>query len=308
LRTVRLKPFHPFRSGKEQSLYLAHYDELAERSALTWDVSMLNTAHGRTLVRVTGPHDAPPLVLLPPRTGHSLNSWGSIIDLVSTNYRVHAVDSIYDFGRSVNAGPASGVADYTQWLGEVFDALDLVSDVNVIGFSRGAWMSAEYLLHAPERLRKVVWLSPGALLLPYSLRKTPSAVLGLPMLIAPSAFTVRLGTRSTMAGAASSGGPAGEEYERFVAEMALGMRCFDLKNLDFYRIERVLTDDELHGMRVPVLYLAGEREKMYSAREGAARLASVAPQIERCLIPDAGHDLVALRPDVVADRIVRFLA
>lgn len=305
---MRLKPFHPFRSKDAQVRYLAHYDMLAAAASVPWVVSMLDTPHGRTLVRVTGPPDSPPLVLLPPRGGHSLNSWGSIIEAVSTDYRVYAVDSIYDFGRSINAGPASRMDDYRQWLAEVFDELGLDSEVNVIGFSRGAWMAAEYLLHAPKRLRKVVWLSPGALLLPYSLRQTPSGILAVPMLVAPSEFTVRLGTRSTMAGAAKSAGPAKDEYDRFVAEMALGMQCFDLRNVDFYRMERVLTDDELAGIEVPVLYLAGERETMYSASEGAARLASVAPQIERCVVPDAGHDLVALKPDVVAERVMRFLA
>lgn len=304
---ARLKPFHPFRSEAARGRYLAHYDALAASSTVEWSVRTVDTDHGRTLVRMTGPLDAPPLVLLPPRSGHSLNSWGSIIDAVSALYRVYALDSIYDFGRSVNAGPARGVGDYTAWLDEVFDALGLTSEVNIVGFSRGAWMSAEYLLRAPERIAKVVWLSPGALLLPYSLLKIPSAILGLPMFIAPSEATVRLGTRSTMAGAAASSGPAKDEYERFVAEMALGMQCFDLAKIDFYRIERVLTDDELRGIDVPVLYLAGERETMYSAGAGAARLAVVAPQIERCVLPGAGHDLVALQPHAVAGRIVDFL-
>jgi pimeloyl-ACP methyl ester carboxylesterase len=302
----RLKTYHPFKSEEARDRYYAHYDALAEALTVPCEVRTVDSEHGRTLVRVSGPADAPPLVLLAPRGGTSLE-WEWLLQSLA-DYRTFAVDSIYDFGRSVNAGPAQSVEDYPAWLDELFDALGLVSGVNLLGFSRGAWMAAESLVRSPGRYRKVAWLSPGALLLPYSPALMAKGMAGVPMMLAPSHFTCDLGTRWMMPDAAASTGSARAFYDRFLDNMAIGMKCFDLKAIDFMRIERVLSDDELRGIDVPVLYLAGEREKMYSASAGAARLNAVAPQIETSLIPGGGHDVTMLKPAAVTERLLGFFS
>jgi pimeloyl-ACP methyl ester carboxylesterase len=303
---AELSESHPFRSDGARERYLAHYDAWAELWPIASEVRTLETDHGRTLVRISGPRDAPPLVLLPARGSHSLG-WTPMIQALSEVHRTYAVDSIYDFGRSVNARPATGIEDYTGWLDELFDALGLGEGVNLLGLSRGAWMSAEYLVRAPQRLAKVVWLSPGALLFPYSRVLLLQAVLGVPMMLAPSHRTVDWTMRWMMPDWAESDGPTRDRYDRFVDGMAEGIRCFDLAKIDFMRIERVIEDSELRDIKVPVLYVAGEREKMYSAASGAARLKAVAPQIETAVIPGAGHDLVPMQPEAVARIALEFL-
>jgi pimeloyl-ACP methyl ester carboxylesterase len=298
--------FHPFRSADARDRYLSHYDACAQSWPMASDVRMVETEHGRTLVRISGPVDGPPLVLLPSRGSNSL-SWIPLIEALSGDFRTYAVDSIYDFGRSVNARRATSIAEYTGWLDGLFDALDLSESINLLGLSRGAWMAAEYLVHAPDRLAKVVWLSPGALLLPYSRACLAQGILGVPMMVAPSRRTVDLVMRWLMPGLARSEGKAKRVYDRFADDMAQGLRCFDLAAIDFLRMERVLGDAELRDIRVPVLYIAGENEKMYSAGAGASRLNAVAPQVRTMIIPGVGHDLVPLQPDAVTGRVLEFL-
>jgi pimeloyl-ACP methyl ester carboxylesterase len=300
------REYHPFRSASARDRYHAHYDAWAKAWPILSETRMVETDHGSTLVRISGPIEGRPLVLLPARGSHSLG-WMPLIEALSEGYRTYAVDSIYDFGRSVNAVPAGSIADYTTWLDELLDTLDLREGINVLGLSRGAWMSAEYLIHAPHRLAKVVWLSPGALLFPYSPTVLLQGVLGVPMMLAPSRRTVDLSVRGMMPDWARSTGATRERYERFLDEMAVGMRSFDLGKIDFMRIERVIDDAELRSIEVPILYLAGERERMYSASAGAARLNAVAPQVRTEIIPGVGHDLVPMRPDAVTDRVLRFL-
>ena len=84
----------------------------------------------------------------------------------------------------------------------------------------------------------------------------------------------------------------------------LAFRCFKFK---IPASPTVLTDAELAGIKVPALYLVGEREKIYSAEEAVQCLRKVAPRIEIEVIPDAGHDLTFLQADMVNRKVVEFL-
>ena len=62
------------------------------------------TSYGRTFVRISGPADAPPLVLLP-GGGSSLLMWAPNVAALSERYRVYAIDRLGDIGRSVYLRP-----------------------------------------------------------------------------------------------------------------------------------------------------------------------------------------------------------
>lgn len=70
---------------------------------------------------------------------------------------------------------------------------------------------------------------------------------------------------------------------------------------------RILTDEELKNLSVRVLYVVGENEKVYSARKALDRIHIVAPRVNTELIPGAGHDLLAVEPDLIMDKILKFL-
>ena len=98
-------PYHPFRSQKAKERYLEYYDNAGAKS---WPVAAesvsVDTSYGLTFVRVSGPVQAKPLVLLPSTSATSL-IWQPNIEALSKNFRVYAVDNIYDFGRSVYKRP-----------------------------------------------------------------------------------------------------------------------------------------------------------------------------------------------------------
>ncbi|MBN2358390.1 MAG: hypothetical protein JXR83_02995 [Deltaproteobacteria bacterium] len=62
---MNVESYYPFLSAKAKARYL----ELNERRAQSWPIACecrtIDTAHGSTFVRVSGPIDGPPLVLLP---------------------------------------------------------------------------------------------------------------------------------------------------------------------------------------------------------------------------------------------------
>jgi pimeloyl-ACP methyl ester carboxylesterase len=91
--------------------------------------------------------------------------WSPNVDALSREYRTVAVDQIGEFGRSVCAKPIRTLQDLLAWLDELIVALAGQERVSLIGMSYGGALAAQYALHAPERLDKVVLLAPGATIL-----------------------------------------------------------------------------------------------------------------------------------------------
>ena len=100
-----------------------------------------------------------------------------------------------------------------------------------------------------------------------------------------------------------------DEAGRIIAEeMAddtfMAVRCFKPRRLVN---PTVLNDKELQGITVPVLYLVGENEKLYSAPKAIQRINRVAPRIKAEIIPNAGHDLTMVQAEMVNRKVLEFL-
>ena len=111
---------HPFRSPEAKQEYLHFYDHLAEQWPTQSETRVVGTAFGQTFIRIQGPVDAAPLVLLPGDTETSL-SWMPVIEPFSQNFRTYAIDHVYDNGRSIYTRDMSRPADFVAWLDEVFE-------------------------------------------------------------------------------------------------------------------------------------------------------------------------------------------
>jgi pimeloyl-ACP methyl ester carboxylesterase len=72
-------------------------------------------------------------------------------------------------------------------------------------------------------------------------------------------------------------------------------------------VPTVLKDHEWHSLRMPVLFLVGENEKIYSAKKAVRRLNSVSPHVSAEIIPNAGHDFTTVQADLVNRKILGFL-
>ena len=71
---ARLSACHPFRSEEARERYLAHYDLASRQWPVPSPTRLVPTSYGRTFVRVSGPAEGSPLVLLP-GGGSSLLAW-----------------------------------------------------------------------------------------------------------------------------------------------------------------------------------------------------------------------------------------
>jgi len=299
-RPVELSDHHPFRSATKKERYLAHYDARAERWPVVSETQMVDTSWGSTFVRISGPPDGPPLVLLPGANATSL-MWETNIEAFARDHRVYAVDNVFDFGRSVFLRNLKTPADFVSWFDELLDALGLETS-RLVGLSYGGWIASEYALEHPERVEKLVLLAPAATVLQFSgdfIKK------GILCMIPHKHFV-----KSMMYWALADAAAGTEEHRRLAEEAAdnawLGIRCFKPKQMV---APRILSDEELRDLAPPTLFLVGENEVIYSGSgaDAVQRLNSVAPQIATELVPDCGHDLTLVQADVVNRLVLEFL-
>ncbi|MCC6873912.1 MAG: alpha/beta hydrolase [Sandaracinaceae bacterium] len=287
---------YPFRSAQAREEYLAFYDRRAERWPVPSETRTVPTSFGETFVRISGPAEAPALVLLPGMSSSGW-MWETLVEPFARRYRTYAVDSVSDVGRSVPARDLRSAADYAEWLEELFEALDL-REVSLMGMSYGAWITANMALLRPERLRRTVWLAPAGVVARLSILWVILA-----LLTGISKWIHRRFTYWMFADAVKT--EDGRRIaEELIADTQVMIRCYAPRPMV---APSRLSDAQLGSIRVPTLLLIGEHETVGSPSSAMRRIRKVAPQIEAELVRGAGHDLPIAQPELVIRRVLAFL-
>jgi len=287
---------NPFKSPESREKFLRVYDEKAKAWPVQSESKMINTSYGNTYVRISGPLDAPPLVLL-----HGMNSnslmWLPNIEDLSKNYRTYAIDDICGIGRSIDTKTIKDSNDFNNWLDELFNNLKLGNAINLVGMSYGGWQACQYALNFPNKINKLVLLAPAATVLKTSSMFTMRAILSL----IPSRYFLKSLIYWVMADSVKKDEKAMEKTVNF---MYLGSKCFKTR---LPPAPTVLEDAELKNIKIPVLYMVGENEKIYSPSKAVNRIKNVAPQIKTEIVPNAGHDLTSVQKNMINTKVLEFL-
>ena len=291
--------YHPFRSTTAKEQYLKLYDMRAKKWPVDSETRFVDTAYGQTFVRMSGPVGVPPLVLLHGAGGDSLQ-WIPNIEALSRCFRVYAVDTIYDYGRSIYTQIIKNPDDYVNWLDGLFSALELGNHINLMGLSYGGWLTSRYALRFPDRLAKIVLLAPGGTVIPLRLELIMRAVLCL----VPHRYFIKSFINWLLEDLAQKDEAGRIMIEEEVDAAYVRIRCF--KPIRLVN-PTVLEDEELQRIKMPTLFLVGEHEKIYSAQKAIQRLHKVAPQIKAEVIPNAGHDLTIVQAAMVNEKVLEFL-
>ncbi len=296
---MKIPPHHPFKSAKAKERFLNLYDNNAKKWPVASETMMVNTSYGQTFVRISGPDNAQPLVLLHGMSGNSMQ-WAPNIEGLSAGYKIYAVDNIYDNGRSVYTRPITSPDDFANWLDDLLSALKLGDNINLMGVSYGGWITSQYALCYPDRLNKIVLVAPAATILPLKLEFLMRAIL----CIIPHRYFIRKFMCWIMEDSANKDEASRKMIEEEVENGFVAMRCFKAKRMVN---PTVLDDKELQSIKVPSLFLVGENEKIYSAQNAVERLKAVASHIKIEVIPNAGHDVTILKTDMVNSKVLEFL-
>jgi pimeloyl-ACP methyl ester carboxylesterase len=278
-----------FRTPAGQARYFAAY----EASLALWPVPVesfdVPTRFGSTHLHACGPASAPPLVLL---HGQAISStmWYPNIAALSQAFRVYAPDTLGDLGKSVSTRPVKEPAEFSDWLSDVFDGLQL-ERAHVAGLSTGGYAALRFALTAPARVQKLILMSPAGLLPMRAGYFARMALIFLPAPILPLAAKQRLILGTATAAAQP------------VVQQMMTPTDFRYSMV----LPQVCTDAELRQLTMPTLLLVGDRDVVYDQQAMRKRATSLFPNIQVTLIPEGGHALNLDQPEAVNRRVLAFL-
>ena len=287
-----------FKSAGGEAAFLAAYDGAMSRWPVPYEAIDVPTRFGPTHVVVSGPRDAPPLVLLHGYQA-TLTMWAPNVADFARAFRVYAIDVMGQPGRSFPTDPIRTAADVVVWLTATLDGLRL-GRISLIGMSYGGWVALSYAIATPARIEKLVLLSPGGI---YPLT-TQFKLRGMLMVLLPTRFTVN----SMMRWLGFANG-AGQEDSRPVLDlMYLGLKHFRISPETLRVVPAAVPDDALRGLQMPVLLLIGANETIYEPAEAVARARRLIPRVHAELIAGASHDMCVTQRGIVDLRVLEFLA
>jgi pimeloyl-ACP methyl ester carboxylesterase len=271
---------------------MAAYNAVLTLWPMPYEELYVSTCVGVTHIVASGPPNAKPVILLHGQDS-AATSWIHNVHELARNFRVFAVDTIGDMGKSKPLRLPKSRQDYQNWLCDVFDQLN-IQKAALIGYSYGGFLATNFAIANPERLSSMILLAPGIPLLgPFTL---PWAYYGLPMMYWPSRFTIR----RFINGASTKGySTKNATHEQMIVGMKNMRKAFFLRP-DF-------TIEELKQIVIPTLLILGEQEIMYEPRKALECAAQLIPNLQTELIPNAGHMLISDQPEIVNQCMLRFL-
>jgi pimeloyl-ACP methyl ester carboxylesterase len=284
------KPTSSYKSAQVKARFTQMYDAKMEGWPVPYESVYVDTSYGKVHVIVSGPEDAPPMLLLH-ASGVPAWSWMYNVEELSRHYRTYAIDLIGDAGRSEYYSLDNRMRDgqdQAELYTEITDQLG-VGRAYVVGASEGGFIGTNYALHAPERVQKLVLLGPMG----YS-----GAVQSMIRIMLTQFFPLKPIQESTSRWAFGDDPKLGEEFGEWFRLTMTGLNPAKVAPFPFKPGER-------QSIQVPVLLVLGERDNLVGDPARATALVQDIPDI-RVEVLDTGHLIGAEAPDQVNALIRQF--
>src|SRR5690348_3879756 len=110
-----------FKTPEGEATFLAAYNAALKSWPVPYEEIEIPGSFGRTHVIVSGPNNAPPLVLLHGYMATSI-MWAPNIADLSRDYRVYAIDVMGQPSKSIPEEAIRDAADYVAWLTATLNA------------------------------------------------------------------------------------------------------------------------------------------------------------------------------------------
>ena len=279
-----------YASPEVKAQFMAIYNEKMQEWPVPYEDIFLDTEYGTVHVIVSGPQDAPPLLLLH-ASGVGGWSWKYNVAGLSQDYRTYAIDLIGDVGKSEFRSMdhiMENVQDQAQLYTEITDKLG-VEKAYVAGASEGGFIGSNYALHAPQRVEKLALLGPmgyaGA---------TESVI----RIMFTSFFPLKPIQESTFRWAFSDSDRLEEDFGEWFHLLMSDSAPKKVAPLP-------LLAEERQQLQVPVLFLFGEKDNLVGDPRAARDLVQDMPDVQVEIV-DGGHLMAAELPVQVNDLILEF--
>jgi len=268
------------------------YDKQLSQWPVPYEALNVSTRYGSTHIIASGSKDAPPIALLHGQGG-TATMWLPNILALSRQYRVYAIDTIGDLGKSeldnIDKYPKDGQA-YSDWLVDVFDEL-VIKKAFVIGESRGGWITMYLSIYAPERVKGILLLAP----------------VGISSLVGFIFHTiVMMGFHPTDSDKVKflrwSLGNSPLVCELLDEQLLTNFKCRGK-----YAWPSKLSNEKLKQITVPTLLFVSGSDPTFNKQKDIDRAVKMIPNIQLEVMADIGHAMNIENADFVNNRILNFL-
>jgi pimeloyl-ACP methyl ester carboxylesterase len=282
-----------FRSPEGEALYHEAYKAVLRLWPIPFEELYVPTRLGQTHVIASGPKAASPVLLLHP-AGCSSTIWYRNVAALSKQYKTFAVDTMSEVNLSRPSRSIRGGRDFSDWMADLLDGLKL-GRAHLVGNSFGAYVALNTALTLPDRVRKVVLISPAATfdpMRPLYRHFSPAYILGY---LTGSTRPLLHAYEWTW-----QGFPRDEAIAQLRVLTALhgAMR---------HGAPEVFTDDQLRKIQTPILLLIGDHEVVYDDPNAVIERAKrLIPQLKADRVPNANHNAEYTNPQAVNKKILEF--
>jgi pimeloyl-ACP methyl ester carboxylesterase len=258
-----------------------------------YDELYIPTRIGDTHVIASGSKDDPPLVLLHP-TGGGAVIWIRNIKSLSQHYRTYAIDTVSETNKSILTQPISirrQRQQFADWATDLFNGLDIESAC-VAGNSFGGFLALNTAFYLPERIKKLVLISPAA---------TFTAMWAW---YAHFPIANMFGTKRWLLWALDwiwQDFPIDDCIAQLRATTALTGR-------PRHWFPSVFSDKELRAIQTPILLLIGDHEVIYRPENAIRRATRLVPNLKAEIIPNANHIAEYTNAEAVNAKTMNFFA
>jgi pimeloyl-ACP methyl ester carboxylesterase len=283
-----------FRSPEGEAQYYVAYDAVLRQWPVPFKELYIPARFGNTHVIASGPGDAAPLVLLHPSGGGGV-IWIRNVETLNQRYRVYAVDTISEPNKSILTSPISfnQRREFADWIVDMFKGLNIKSTF-MVGNSFGGFLTLNAAYYLPERVKKIVLISPAATFVPipaWTWNFIPANIIGLitrsdPVLLKPYEWIWQ-------------DFPKEECIAKLRATTAVTGR-------PRHWSPTVFSDDELRAIQTPVLLLIGDHEVIYKPEDAIRRAIRLVPNLKAEIMPNANHIAEYTNAQMVNEKILEF--
>jgi pimeloyl-ACP methyl ester carboxylesterase len=247
-------------------------------------------------VIASGKIDAPPLLLLHP-SGAGAVIWCRNVGALSGHFRTYAVDTIGEPNKSILTQPIKGKSQrkqYAVWFTDLIDGLR-IDKTHLVGNSFGGFLALNSSLASPDRIMKVVLISPAATfaqIWSWSLHFMP--YIGVGRMTGSKWAILR---------------PYEWIWQNFPADDKIAkLRTLTaLEGRHRHRSPSVFSDKELSKIRTPILLLIGDKEVIYNPTKVIEIAVRKVQGLRAEIIPNANHNAEYTAPETINAKIIEFL-
>lgn len=280
-------------SGEEVSIYERAYNKSLELFDCNYKELKVSTTFGDAYVIEAGEDNTEVLLLL-----HGMNAtstmWYPNIKELSKKYKVYAIDFLMEPGKSEQRVEITSTASIMRWYTEIIDSLNLDS-FSIVGASRGGWLGVNIALKHPDRVSKLILLSPAQTFKWIKIGKD---------LFSNLAYTINPKRRKLRKSLKTMSSNVDNIEQDYIDQYYMSTKRASISKL-FIEMTP-FTDEELQSLKMPVMVLIGDKD-FINNKKSLTQAKRYIPNVYVEVIKKAGHFLSFDQAEIVNTKIISFL-